>query len=124
MSEITQQEFFEKYGKLISQTIKTNNVSYTTEKMSMYKGQRYYINTKDIYVFVLKMLDPTYVNEPRYMFYAEIKQDKASQKICGETAHAYYKEMLKKYRKMLNSPNSYIANCFLGDNAYRRSKSK
>ena len=124
MSEMIQQEFLKKYGKLISRAIKENNVSYTTEKMSMYKGQRYYINTKDVYVFVLKMLDPTYVNEPRYMFYAEIKQDKASQKICGETAHVYYKEMLKKYRKILDRPNSYLSPRFCGDSAYRSPKTR
>ena len=124
MNEMTPQDFFKKYGKLISQTIKKNNISYTTEKMSMYRGQRYYINTKDVYIFVLKMLDPTYANKPRYMFYAEIKQDNISQKICGEKAEEYYKEIFRRYKKLLNGPRSYLASCFVGETAYRGVKSR
>lgn len=124
MNEMTPQDFFKKYGKLISQTINKNNIRYTTEKMSMYRGHRYYINTKDVYIFALKMLDPTYINSPRYMFYAEIKKDSVSQKICGDSAQKHYFEMVKKYRKALNSPNNYLASCFLGDKAYRRSKAR
>ena len=63
MTEMTQQDFLAKYGTLISQTILKNNISYTTEKMPMYKGQRYYINTKDVYLFVLQMQDPTHLQE-------------------------------------------------------------
>lgn len=124
MADMTQQEFFSKYDTLISRAIKNNNVCYTIEKMSMYRGHRYYINTKDVYIFALKMLDPTYINSPRYMFYAEIKKDNVSQKICGDSAKKHYIEMVKKYRKILNAPNNHLSSCFLGDKAYRRSKTR
>lgn len=122
MTEMTQQDFLAKYGTLISQTILKNNISYTTEKMPMYKGQRYYINTKDVYLFVLQMQDPTHIQESRYMFYAAIKADGTSVKFCGKAAQKYYKKITSRYEKLLIQPYGRVSPRLLNDGAYRQSK--
>ena len=124
MKEISQQDFLEKYATQVDGVIRDNRITYTTDKISVYNAHRYYVDTKDIYVFVLKMLDPKLQKKPKYMFCAKIKKEGISFKICGDFAQGYYLTLLDKYNKDLQRSYGSMYYRLRKDSAYRPSKTK
>lgn len=96
--------FLEQYRKVIFDTINKNKVKYTNEQIAGNTGHHYFVNSKEVYVSTIKIVNPEQkTQEPKYMMNIEInvEGDKIAHKCSGEQAKHFHQEMFEKYDKAI-----------------------